>query len=319
MTPMKTREVVVRSRREVASDVVELTLAAPDSGPLDEWAPGAHVEFVLAPNLIRQYSLCGNPHERESWTIAVLREHGGRGGSDFIHGQVKVGSRLAVQAMRNQFRFDLAPSYVFIAGGIGVTPLRPMIAEAHRAGAEWRLIYGGRTRLAMAYAEELENRYGERVLIQPQDEAGLLHIPAAIGPPRADALIYSCGPEGLLAAVESACAAWPSGALRIERFTAGALAADATLDGASFEVELARDGRIIQIPPDATILDALEAAGVDVLSSCREGICGTCETSVMDGAVDHRDFYMTDDERAAGDTMMICVSRAAGPRLVLDL
>lgn len=317
MTSSQGRNLVVRARRQVALDVVELCLADPAGELLADWTPGTHIELVLRPDLARQYSLCGSPRQRDCWTIAALRERDGRGGSEFVHSQLRVGSAVAVRALRNQFPFERAPAYVFIAGGIGITPLRPMIAEAEQCGADWRLVYGGRTRAAMAYADELAESYGGRVTIAPQDETGLLDLPVALGAPAPGTLVYSCGPEGLLTAVEAACRGWPAGALRTERFTAGQAAA--TGSDVPFGVELARDGRFIRIPADATILQTLEAAGVDVLSSCREGICGTCETGVIAGAVDHRDFYLTDDERAAGHTMMICVSRAAGSRLVLDL
>jgi ferredoxin-NADP reductase len=218
---------------------------------------------------------------------------------------------------RNQFPLESSPRYVFIAGGIGITPILVMIAEAEQAGAEWTLLYGGRQRQSMAYAQELSNRYGDKVSIQPQDEVGLIDLTAAIGTPLKDTLIYCCGPEPLLNAVEGLCRPWPEGSLRVERFAPKEIN-PASPDG-EFEVKLARSQKVFTIPADRTILSVLDEADVYVDASCMDGVCGTCETTVLDGKVDHRDSILTDDEQAANNAMMICVSRAACPRLLLDL
>jgi len=199
-----------------------------------------------------------------------------------------------------------------------------MLAAAEAAGTPWTLTYGGRTRASMAFRDELRSRYGDRVVLEPQDELGLLDLDELLGQPSADTLVYCCGPEPLLAAVESQCARWPEGALHIERFAPRPAELDQESAGPAaaveaFEVELARSGMLIQVSGHMSILRAVEAAGVQVLSSCTEGICGTCETAVLGGVPDHRDSLLTPAERAAGDTMMICVSRSATPRLVLDL
>ncbi|MGX1116337.1 ferredoxin-NADP reductase [Streptomyces ambofaciens] len=248
------------------------------------------------------------------WRIAVLRETDGRGGSAHVHGEVRTGDRVRVRGPRNTFRLERAPRYRFVAGGIGITPILPMLAAAERAGAEWSLLYGGRTRAGMAFTEELA-RYGDRVTIVPEDESGLLDLASLLDDVPPDTLVYCCGPGPLLDAVEERC---PAGSLRVERFRPKE--ADArTTAGPEFEVVLARSGRTVAVPPGVSVLEAVRGAGVEVLYSCTEGTCGTCETEVVEGEPDHRDSVLTEEERAAGETMLICVSRCRGRRLVLDL
>ncbi|WP_297651065.1 PDR/VanB family oxidoreductase [Pseudonocardia sp.] len=296
---------VVGDRHEAADGVVVLTLR----GDLPPWEPGAHVDLVT-PEGPRQYSLCGDPADEGVWRIGVLREPDGRGGSAFVHDELLPGATVRVRGPRNHFPLLPSPSYLFIAGGIGITPLLPMIDAA---GADWRLVYGGRTRTSMAFLDALQP--DPRVTVAPQDETGLLDLDALLGEPRADTLVYCCGPEPLLAAVEERCASWPAGSLRVERFAPKPVAGAST----SFEVELTQSGVTLTVPADRSILDVVEEAGVTVLSSCSEGTCGTCETAVLDGEIDHRDSVLTTDEQSEGDCMMICVSRASCARLVLDL
>jgi ferredoxin-NADP reductase len=309
-------ELVVTGRRTLADGVLGLTLARADGDPLPAWEPGAHVDLVLGPDLVRQYSLCGEPADRRAWRVAVLREPAGRGGSAFVHDRLAVGDRVAAHGPRNRFPLVPSPDYLFIAGGIGITPILPMLAAAERAGAAWRLVYGGRRRASMAFVPALR-RYGDRVEIRPQDECGLLDLDSLLGAPAPGTLVYCCGPEPLLVAVERRCRDWPDGSLHVERFAAAP--AGPTAPGVEIEVELRASGRVLTVPAGTSILRAVEEAGVAVLSSCREGTCGTCETDVLDGVPDHRDTVLTDAERAAGDVMMICVSRSLTPRLVLDL
>jgi ferredoxin-NADP reductase len=314
MTEPFEAELVVADRTAVADGVTTVTLRTADHGLLPQWNPGAHVDLVLRPDLVRQYSLCGDPSQRREWRIAVLREPEGRGGSAYVHDRLEVGARVPVRGPRNHFPLRPAPAYQFIAGGIGITPILPMIGEAHEAGADWHLLYGGRTRASMAFGDELAG-YGDRVTIRPQDETGLLDLDSVLSPPRPDTLVYCCGPEPLLAAVEQRCSTWPAGALHVERFTPPAVEGPDD----EFEVVLNNSGRTVTVPAGTSILEAVEAAGVPVLSSCQEGTCGTCETGVLEGEPDHRDIVLSPEERAAGDIMMICVSRSRGPRLVLDL
>ncbi|MDN0198555.1 PDR/VanB family oxidoreductase [Streptomyces sp. S.PNR 29] len=305
-------ELVVDRKESVAEGVLALTLRHPLGEQLPAWEPGAHVDVVLGPDLERQYSLCGDPADRDTWRIAVLREPDGRGGSAYVHDQVGQGDKVRVRGPRNHFRLQSAPRYRFIAGGIGITPILPMLAAAEAAGAEWTLLYGGRTRASMAFTGEL-GRYGERVTLAPQDETGLLDLASVLGDLADGTLVYCCGPGPLLDAVEERC---PSGVLHVERFQANE---QQTGDDAEFEVELAQSGRTLTVPADVSVLDTVRAAGIEVLYSCTEGTCGTCETDVLEGTPDHRDSVLTQEERESGETMMICVSRCRGKRLVLDL
>ncbi|MFD4953766.1 PDR/VanB family oxidoreductase [Streptomyces sp. NPDC058451] len=301
-----------------AEGVVSVRLRRSDGGELPAWEPGAHVDLHLPGDLTRQYSLNGSSEDRSLWQVSVLREPASRGGSRAVHEALRPGQEVEVTGPRNRFRLVDAPEYLFVAGGIGITPLLPMLDRASDAGAHWTLLYGGRTRASMAFLPTLA-RHGDRVLVRPQDEYGLLDLEPFLGAPREGTKVYCCGPEPLLAAVERLCAPWPTGTLHTERFAAAPRQdADTDADG-EFEVVLQRSGRSVTVPAGTTILQALEDQGIDAANSCREGICGTCETKVVEGVPDHRDSLLSEEERAANDTMMICVGRARCSRLVLDL
>lgn len=307
---------VVVGREEVADGVVSLRFEPVTAEPLPDWDPGAHIDLVLPNGLVRQYSLCGDPRDRRTWRIAVVREPASRGGSAYVHQRLSPGTRVLTRGPRNHFRLEPSRRYVFIAGGIGITPLIPMMAAATTAGADWSLLYGGRTASSIAFADELRARYGDRVDVRPQDEHGLLDLPAAIGTPLPDTKIYCCGPAPLLDAVTGLATTWPADALHLERFTA--LPRDDTRNTA-FTVRLARSGLTVQVDAGTSVLDALADAGVAVLSSCEDGVCGTCITPVLGGTPDHRDSVLSAAERASGTCMTICVSRTTDPALVLDL
>ena len=308
-------KLLLDNKEPIADGVVLLTLRHPDGDPLPGWTPGAHVDLVLADDLVRQYSLCGDPDDTSIMQVAVLREPDGRGGSRHVHDVLAVGQQIEVRGPRNHFELVEAKRYLFIAGGIGITPILPMIAQVEATGHDWRLLYGGRTRSSMAFRDELE-RHGQ-VEIRPEDEHGLLDLRTVLGEPEEDTTVYCCGPEGLLTAVERRCEDWREGALHIERFAPKTGAAQGLRH--DFEVELARTGAVLRVPAGQSVLEVVERAGVAVLSSCQEGTCGTCETTVLAGTPDHRDSVLTDQERAVGDAMMICVSRSLSSRLVLDL
>jgi ferredoxin-NADP reductase len=312
-------DVRVMSKQTAADGVVTLALRELDDQPLPPWTPGAHVDLVLeglpGEGRTRQYSLCGDPADHHVWRVGILREAEGHS-SVFVHDRLQVGDVVRVRGPRNNFPLVESPRYLFIAGGIGITPLLPMIAAAEEAGADWRLVYGGRERRSMAFLDEL-GRYGDRVSVRPQDETGLLDLDGLLGAPQEDTRVYCCGPEPLLAAVEHRCAAWPAGALHVERFSAKPLAEP--VRAGTFQVVLAQSELTLDVPPDRSILSVVEEAGIGVLSSCAEGTCGTCETPVLEGVPDHRDSVLDETERQANDCMMICVSRARSERLVLDL
>jgi ferredoxin-NADP reductase len=307
-------DVVVTAVSKPAEDVVELTLAHPEGLPLPGWTPGAHIDLVLDQDTVRQYSLCGSPADPKVLKVAVLLAPDTRGGSKRCHG-LGEGATVRIRGPRNHFPLVSAPRYLFVAGGIGITPLLPMIEEADAAGADWQLHYGGRSRASMAYLGRLE-QYGERVTVVPQDEAGMLDLDTILAAPDDRTLVYCCGPEPLLQAVEQRCASWPSGALHLERFSPKVVEREGA--DTAFELVLQRSGVTTTVAADTTVLQAMRDAGVSVLASCMEGTCGTCETEVVDGEIDHRDSVLDPEEQESGEVMMVCVSRCRGSRLVLD-
>lgn len=306
----------VMEKADLSADIVSLTLRPSGGGELPEWEPGAHVDLLLANGQARQYSLCGDPRDRTSWRIAVLRDPASRGGSAYVHDSLHKGHRLQIRGPRNHFPLVAAPRYVFVAGGIGVTPLIPMAQAAADAGADWTLIYCARSRAAMGFLSELEDRFGDHLVVNADDESGLFDLPGYFSDVQADTSVYACGPAPFLDATEAATAAWPTGAVRFERFTGLDIDEDSNVP---FEVELSRSGRVLEVAKDRSVLETVKEAGVMILSSCTEGTCGTCETAVISGEIDHRDTVLSDEERESGEMMMVCVSRSCGGRLVLDL
>ncbi|WP_031487397.1 PDR/VanB family oxidoreductase [Streptomyces bicolor] len=301
---------LVTAREEVAEGVVQLRLEGRD---LPRWEPGAHLDLVLPSGLVRQYSLCGDPEDPSSYTVATRLVPDGRGGSREVHEQVREGMELEVRGPRNRFPLVRAESYVFVVGGIGITPVLPML-RALPDDAEWRLVYCGRARTSMPFLEDVE-KLGRMGVPPGERSRAWGSVTVVEGRPDLDALlagvpegaaVYCCGPEGLMAAVEER---FPS--VHLERFTPRASGGDA------FEVELRRSGRTLTVPADSTVLAAVRAELPGTLYSCEQGFCGTCQQRVLAGEVDHRDELLTDAERA--DSMLICVSRARGDRLVLDM
>jgi ferredoxin-NADP reductase len=313
-------DVEVRRRETVADGVVTLTLADPSGADLPEWAPGAHIDLLMTPSLVRQYSLCGDTANRGEWQVGVLLDPNSRGGSQFVHDKLHEGAAVRVRGPRNHFPLVGSPRYLFIAGGIGITPMMPMIAAAAAAGADWSLLYGGRTPSSMAFVDEFE-RHGDRVAVCARGAQANFraNLGSLLSEPAENTLVYCCGPEGLLTAVEQACKTWPEGSLHIERFSAKELEPPSPEALDTFELECQRSGLTLTVPPDKTVYQVCEDAGVDVLGSCMEGVCGTCECDVLDGEPDHRDSVLNDAEKARNDVMMICVSRSRSERLVLDL
>ncbi|MEU9592542.1 PDR/VanB family oxidoreductase [Streptomyces sp. NPDC048219] len=313
---------LVTAHERLADGVAGLRLEGHD---LPRWEPGAHVDLVLPSGLVRQYSLCGDPEDTSSYTVATRLVEDGRGGSREVHEQVQEGMELEVRGPRNRFPLVDAPAYVFVAGGIGITPVLPML-RALPEGTEWRLLYGGRTRASMPFLEDVEKlaagggRSGTgvrpaegrgRVTVVAEDEDGLPDLDAFLADLPEGAAVYCCGPESLMAAVEERL---PEGtAPYLERF-APRTAADG--DG-EFEVELHRSGRTLTVAAGSSVLAAVRAELPNTPYSCEQGWCGTCQQRVLEGEIDHRDELLTDAER--GDSMLICVSRARSARLVLDL
>ncbi|MFI7340415.1 PDR/VanB family oxidoreductase [Streptomyces sp. NPDC050085] len=308
---------LITRHEEIAEGVVQLRL---EGHELPAWQPGAHLDLVLPSGLVRQYSLCGDPEDTSSYTVAtrlIPAEEGGRGGSREVHEQLQEGAEVEVRGPRNRFALTPdAPTYLFVAGGIGITPVLPMLREAEARGADWTLLYGGRTRASMPFLEEVEklDAGAGRVTVVAEDDGaagGRPDLTGALAATAPGTAVYCCGPEGLMAAVESAL---PEGrTLHLERFTPRNSA-----DGnGPFEVELRRSGTVVDVPADSTVLAAVRAQLPNVSYSCEQGFCGTCQQRVLEGEIDHRDELLTDAER--DDSMLICVSRARSERLVLDL
>ncbi|WP_198085954.1 cytochrome P450/oxidoreductase [Variovorax sp. E3] len=314
------RPVVVERVTPVAEGVVKLRLASPDGKPLPRWTAGSHIDVECGtPGLSRQYSLCGDPDEAGVFEIAVLHEPEGRGGSAWVHANVKPGDRLRIRGPRNHFRLDESlKKAIFIAGGIGITPVSAMARRARALGMDYELHYSGRSRARMALVDELAALHGERLHVHAADEGGRNDLRALLAQPVPGAQVYACGPLRMLDALESCCAAWPEGALRVEHFESTLATLDPSKEHA-FEVELKDSGLVLTVPPDQTLLSALRAANVDVQSDCEEGLCGSCEVRVLSGKVDHRDVVLTRLERDANTKMMACCSRACEGRLVLEL
>ena len=308
----------VQQKTWEAEGIMSLTLVDPSGKALPTWKPGAHLALHLPNGLVREYSLCSNPHDSTRWTVTVLRTPDSRGGSSYLHESLPVGVQLAVDGPRNAFHLEDGPKHFLIAGGIGITPILPMVRELEERGADWSLLYTGRSRQTMAFLDAVSQLPPNRVHVHVDDEngcypdlKGMLHAQD----PRT--LVYCCGPGPLMDAV--AAGMEDPSLLRLERFKAPQRVVPEDETDDAFDVILQSTGERIPIAPDESVLDALEAAGVPVESSCTEGICGTCETRVVSGDVDHRDFLLTPEEHQAAGTMMICVSRCRSRELVLDL
>jgi len=316
-----TRPVVVERVDPVAENIVMLTLASPDGKALPRWSPGAHIDVECGDTgMSRQYSLCSDPAETGRLQIAVLRETESRGGSAWVHEYAKPGTRLRIRGPRSHFRLDeTTPRAVFIAGGIGITPISAMARRARDLGIDYELHYSGRSRHGMALLAQLQQLHGERLRVYVSEEGSRNDFAALLARPVAGTQVYACGPERMLEALKSACAQWPEDTLRVEHFHSTLGSLDPSKEQA-FEAELKDSGLVVTVPADQTLLTALRAANIDVQSDCEEGLCGSCEVRVLAGDIDHRDVVLTRAEREGNGKMMSCCSRArSGGRIVLEL
>lgn len=296
-------------------------LSAPDGGALPPFTAGAHIDLHLANGLVRSYSLLNDPAERGRYVIAVQKEADGRGGSRHMHDALGVGDTLTVDCPENRFRLcEDAWHSVLIAGGIGVTPFMAMIARLRQLGRSWELHYVAKSRQDAAFIGVLEAFDGQgpaSVRFHATGEVGgsrpdIAAIVAAAAP---EAHFYCCGPSSMLKDFEAATAGRAPDHVHLEHFSSD----EAPARYGGFEIELRRSGRVLAVPPGKSILDTLLEHKVSVSFSCSEGVCGSCMTTVIDGIPDHRDQFLTDEEKAGNDCMMICCSGARSPRLVLDL
>lgn len=315
---MPTLDLIVQSS-DLVADLIRRVVLVSRGAPLPGWTPGAHVELLLPDGTTRAYSLvdAGGWDAPASYTLGVRLDAQGQGGSRFVHG-LQPGDAVQVLAPKNSFPLDRsgAPA-LLIAGGIGVTPFVSMAAALTAQGRDWRMTYAARSRAALAFEAELRALAGDRLTLHLDDESG---GPADLGPAiRAAAPgthIYICGPRPMIDAARSlaAAAGHAPGHIHVELFEA---AAPQTGDQ-PFEVQI-NDGRVFTVPPGQSIIDVLEGAGVDLIHDCKRGDCGICRVDVRAGTPDHRDVVLTEAERASGTVMQICVSRAKGGRLVLDI
>ncbi|WP_394768739.1 2Fe-2S iron-sulfur cluster-binding protein [Lacisediminihabitans sp.] len=296
----------------ISDEVLGIRLVPTAGTVLPVWRPGAHVTVTLPNGLERQYSLCGDPADRSHFDIAVLRTLDSQGGSSWIHANVRPGVQLEVAGPLNHFELEPAFSYLFVAGGIGITPIKSMI-ESLPDRRDWHLLYFGRSRRSMAFADELSARYPGRVWVHASDEnATRLDIEHLLSSVEGD--VYCCGPETLMARVASAV---PRERMHLERFTP----VDRVALGGSQSVLVTcrKSKRDFAVPSGQSILDALEENGMPVMGSCRKGVCGTCEVRVVGGLPEHLDSVVDDEEKDRLGVMYPCVSRATTPELVLDI
>lgn len=304
------------SIRYAAQDTHLYEFASPDGAPLPAYEPGAHIDVHMPGGLMRQYSLARPYRADQPYLVGIKLDAGTRGGSRFMHEGARVGSMFQVGGPRNNFPLkEDAPQTVLIAGGIGVTPIWCMAQRLEEIGAPFELHYAVRTRADAAFLAELEGMAPKARLHVDAEAQAVLDVPAIIGAASKGAHLYCCGPGPMMEAFEAATAGWPEGQRHVEYFSAPQLK---PIEG-GFVVVLGKSGREFIVEPGSTILETLRQAGLNVPASCEQGVCGTCETRILEGVPDHRDLLLTPAEKASGKTMMICCSGSLSERLVLDL
>ena len=321
MTAQETLQVRVVQKRAEAEGIASFELARADGAPLPPFSAGSHIDVHLPGGLTRQYSLCNASHESHRYRIAVLRDPASRGGSVAMHDRVNEGDLITISTPRNHFALHPAERTLLLAGGIGVTPLLCMADRLARTGAQFALHYCTRSAERTAFVEEI-GASGMAPHVHFHFDAGApeqkLDLPAVLAQPGPDARLYVCGPAGFIDYVVNTAKGlgWPQDRIHLEYF--GAPAQDTSGD-LSFEVRFASTGKAYAVAPDVSVVEALRKEGIDILTSCEQGVCGTCITRVLEGEVDHRDMYLTDEEKAANEQFMPCCSRARSKLLVLDL
>ena len=311
-----TQNIKVVHKSHPVNGVVELEFVLGDGGTLPNWEPGAHVDIKLDNSLSRQYSLMRGKLSPQNWRIAVLVDEFGRGGSTYLNNSVEVGSELVSVGPRNHFPLVVASEYLFIAGGIGITPLIPMIETAEASGIDWNLNYLGKSIDSMVYADELISKYEHKVTLFPKAQGRIYSVDEVLSHLQNNVHVYACGPERLIGAIEDSMAHNINN-LHVERFQPREIVLSEP--DKQFTVYCMKSDVELVVPADESILMAADFEGIDIPGDCMEGTCGSCETRVIEGEVDHRDSVLSAQARAEGDTMMICISRAKGNRLVIDL
>lgn len=309
---LETRTMVASSIEPVADDVLAIRLLPLGGGQLPVWHPGAHITLHLPNGLQRQYSLCGDPAERSHFDIAVLKTQTSEGGSEWIHSSLTPGMTLEVSGPLNHFELEPANEYLFIAGGIGITPIKGMI-ESLPERRKWKLVYAGRSRTSMAFLDELLERYPDRVEVFASDENDTTLDVYSLAS-TSSAQVYCCGPESLMSTVAGFV---PADRMHLERFVA--VARESILPAEPIEVTCKKSKKSFVVDADESILEALEENGLPILGSCKKGVCGTCEVRVVDGKPIHLDSVLDDEEKDRLRVMYPCVSRAESGKLVLDI
>lgn len=313
-------KVVVRKRQEQGDGVVVLDLSDPAGAALPAFEAGAHVDIHLQPGLVRQYSLCGDPAQTSVYRLGVLKDPASRGGSIAVHEQLLEGREVEISVPRNLFPLASdARRSILIGGGIGITPMVAMAYALQARDSQFELHYCGRSRSRSAFLEELQNAaFAPCVSTHFDDEADeqKLDLPAVLDKPGEGVHVYVCGPSGFMDWVisEAAKAGYADDHIHREYFQV-----EVDNSGAGFEVVAARSGKSVQVAEGQTILEALAGVGIKIDISCEQGVCGTCLCDVLEGEPDHRDVYLTDDEKAANDQILVCCSRAKSNKLVLDI
>jgi vanillate O-demethylase ferredoxin subunit len=314
-------DVLVSQRELQGQGVAVLTLTDAAGAALPPYTAGAHVDLHLPGGLVRPYSLCGDPSDRSRYRLGVLKDPASRGGSLAVHQALQIGSRLQISAPRNHFALsDGAPHSVLVGGGIGITPMLAMAWQLHAAGQSFALHYCARSRAQAAFLAELAAApWAARVWLHfdDDDNNGLQPQPLLTAA-TAGSHLYVCGPAGFMDWVlaEAANAGLAPAQLHREYFSAPSTANAADT---AFELVARRSGKTVQVAADQSLLDALKGLGIKVPVSCEQGVCGTCACTVLDGSPDHRDAYLSDEEREANDQILVCCSRSRSPRLVLDV
>lgn len=318
---MTTLTVKVNKITQEAEDIRSFELVDPEGRLLPMFTAGGHIDIELGNGLARQYSLANDPRDVDRYVIAVLREPESRGGSTWMHDELKEGATVTVHTPRNNFPLvENAKHHILLAGGIGVTPMMAMARELHNRGESFELHYCTRTPAKTAFLKEIqEGPFADKVHFHHDNgnPADGLDIAGLLKDVREGTHIYYCGPTGFMHACEQAAAHWPKGTVHFEFFSV-----DDTVEhgeDTAFQIKIASTGAVLDVPADKSIVDVLRANGIEVETMCEEGICGTCATVLLEGEPDHRDFVLDDEEKARGEFIMVCCSRSKSPMLVLDL
>lgn len=310
--------VLIHTIRHEAKGIISIEFRAAEGGELPPFEAGSHIDLHLDNGLVRSYSLWNSPNERNRYVVGVLNDKNSRGGSKFVHENLRVGTIIKISLPRNNFKLDeIAPKSVLVAGGIGVTPIYCMFNRLRDLGKPVEMLYCARSKAEAAFSEELLGHEAMVTTHFDEDKGGPPDLKGFLAQHSADTHFYCCGPTPMLNAFEAACAELNFPNVHVERFAAAG-EVEAAQDSA-YRVELKRSKKTLDIPASKSLLDALLDAGVDCDYSCREGVCGACETSVIEGEPEHRDSVLTERERASNKTMMVCVSGCKGKSLVLDL